>query len=486
MSEQYEAANVAPGVPISLHPLQVEVRGQVLQPGDAGYDEARRVYNAMIDRHPSVIVRCADAADVVSAVNFAREHNLTVSVRGGGHNVGGFAVNDGGMVIDLSRMKGIRVDPTQRTVRAEGGVTWGDLDHATHRFGYAVPGGIVSTTGIAGLTLGGGVGNLTRPYGLTCDSVLAVDIVTADGQFLTASADEHADLFWAIRGGGGNFGVVTSFLYRMHPLSVAIGGPVFYASEKIGDAMRFYRDYLATAPTELNAYFGLHILPPAPHIPESLQGKYVGMIFVCYVGPQEQADSVVGPIRAFGPPLLDLVAPVPYPVLNTAFDAVLPPGLQHYWKADFATGLSDEAIDVHLHYGRQIPTFQSGMHLYPCNGAAHTVAKDATAFNWRDAEFVYNVVAVGPDREGNERRIAWAREYWSALRPYAAGGSYVNFLMDEGADRVKATYRDNYDRLVALKNTFDPTNLFHVNQNIKPTGQPERPDAAPGRETPRH
>jgi FAD/FMN-containing dehydrogenase len=448
--------------------LKTGLRGRLITPDDADYNAARQVYNGMIDRHPRLIVRVVDAADIMLAIKFAREHEMAVSVRGGGHNVNGFAVNDGGLVIDLSDMKGIRVDPVARTVRAEGGCTWGNLDHATHAFGMAVPGGIVSTTGIAGLTLGGGIGNLTRPCGLSCDNLLSADVITADGRFLTTSANQNADLFWGLRGGGGNFGIVTSFEYRLHPVDTVLGGPIFYPLEKSREAMRFYRDFMTTAPNEINSYFGFHMLPPAPFVPTHLHGVNVCMILSCYVGSLEKGEELVKPLRAFGPPQLDLLGPMPFPALNSLFDALLPAGLHHYWKAHFVKELSDEAIDVHAIYGAKVPTYQSGMHMYPIDGAAHQVGQSDTAFSYRDARWTINIVGISPNAVDMPDHIRWVREYWDALRPHSEAGTYVNFLGDEGEERIKAAYRENYGRLVALKNTYDPTNLFHINQNIVP------------------
>jgi FAD/FMN-containing dehydrogenase len=446
------------------------LRGELIGPDDEGYDVARKVYNGMINRRPRLIARCVDVADVITAVNFARENKLTLAVRGGGHNVAGLGTCDDGLVIDLSRMKGILVDPVKRSARVEGGCTWGDLDHATHAFGLAAPGGIISTTGIAGLTLGGGLGHLTRKCGLSCDNLISADVVTADGRFLTASADENEDLFWGLRGGGGNFGVVTSFEYKLHSVSIVLGGPVFYPIEKTRDVLRFYREFIAQAPEELGAFFGFQIGPPAPFIPEHLQGVTMCLIVACYAGPLEKGEEVVKPIREFGPPVLDHIGPMPYPALASAFDSLLPSGLQHYWKADFWNELSDEAIDVHVEYGRQVPSVQSTMHIYPINGAAHRVGKDETAFSYRDAQFSNVIAAMYPNPEDTPKNKAWVQEYWSALHPYSAGAAYVNFMMDdEGEDRIKATYQENYEQLVVLKNKYDPTNLFHINQNIKPT-----------------
>jgi FAD/FMN-containing dehydrogenase len=448
--------------------LQTTLRGELIQRGDETYDALRVVYNSMIDRRPRLIARCVNAADVITAVNFAREHELALSVRGGGHNVAGFAVCDDGLVIDLSLMKGVRVDPQQRTARAEGGCTWGDFDHATHAFGLATPSGIISTTGIGGLTLGGGFGHLARRYGLSCDNLISADVVTANGSFLTASAEENRDLFWALRGGGGNFGVVTSFEFRLHPVSTVLGGPVFYPIDKSEDVLRFYRDYMAEAPEDMSAFFGFHLAPPAPFIPKHLHLVPVCAIVACYTGELERGEEIIKPLREFGPPAIDLLGPMPYPALNSLFDALLPAGLQHYWKADFVSELSDEAIAVHVEYGPKVPTVPSGMHIYPLNGAIHRVEKDETAFSYRDAGFVHAMIAVDEGPEHMPEYISWVQEYWSALRPFSAGGSYVNFLMDEGEDRIKATYRDNYERLVEIKRKYDPTNLFHMNQNINP------------------
>ena len=453
----------------AIKELESGLRGELTQPDDENYDEVRAVYNAMIDRHPRFIARCVDTADVMTAVNFARDNELTLAIRGGGHNVAGLGTCDDGIVIDLSLMKGIQVDPTKRTAHVGGGCTLGDVDHATHAFGLATPGGIISTTGVAGVTLGGGVGHLTRKYGLSCDNLISVDIVTADGRFLIASADENADLFWAVRGGGGNFGVVTSFQFKLYPVSEIFGGLVFYPVEKAGDVLRFYRDFIAEAPEDLGAFFAFQIGPPVPFIPKELQGVTMCAIAICYSGPMDKAEEIVKPIREFGPPAVEHVGAMPFPALQSAFDALLPAGLQHYWKADFVNELSDELIEVHTKHGPQVPTFQSTMHTYPINGAAHRVGDNETAFSYRDANFVHVIAAMYPDPADTPKNVAWVKNYWSALHPHSAGGAYVNFLMEEGQDRIKATYRGNYDRLVEIKNKYDPTNLFHINQNIKPT-----------------
>ncbi len=444
------------------------IRGDLIAPDHPDYDAARKVYNAMIDKRPALVVRAADVADVIATVALAREHGLPLAVRGGGHNVAGLGSVDDGVVLDLSRMRGVRVDPERYTARVEGGATWGDVDHATHAFGLATPCGIISTTGVGGLTLGGGFGHLARQYGLAADNLLAADVVTADGRLLHASADEHPDLFWAIRGGGGNFGVVTSFEFRLHPASIVLGGPVIYPIEKSAEAMRFYREFMAQAPREVSAFFAFHLAPPAPFVPEHMHFQPVAMIIACYNGPLEEGEKVVRPLREFGPPLLDLLAPLPYPALNSMFDALLPPGLQHYWKADFVTGLTDDMIAIHEQYGPQVPTVPSGLHLYPLSGAIHDKRPDETAFSYRDAEFIHIMIAVDPDPAPMPAHIQWVRDYWSALHPLSAGGAYVNFLMEEGEERIRTTYRGNYDRLRAIKTRYDPTNLFRVNQNIPP------------------
>jgi FAD/FMN-containing dehydrogenase len=452
-----------------IQEFKSSLRGQLIQPGDEAYESARQVYNAMIDRRPRFIARCAGAADVASAVNFARENRLSLAVRGGSHNVAGFSVCDDGLVIDLSMMKGVHIDTAKRRARAEGGCTWGDLDKVTHSFGLATPGGVISTTGVAGLTLGGGIGHLTRKYGLSCDNVTSMEVVTADGRSVTADPGQHADLFWALRGGGGNFGVVTSFEFKLHPVHTVFAGPVLYPLEQSRDALHFYRDYMAQAPEEMNAFFAFLIVPPGPPFPEHLHNRTMCGVVCCYVGPQEKAEEVLKPLRDFGPPAFDHLGPMPFPALQSAFDGLVPRGLQHYWKADFVKKLSDQAIDAHVKYGPRIPTVSSAVHIYPTSGAVQRIRKDETAFSYRDADFVHVIAAMYPDPADTPANKAWVREYWEALHPYSAGGSYVNFLMEEGEDRVAASYRDNYQRLAAIKHKYDPANLFRMNQNIKPT-----------------
>jgi len=449
--------------------LQASLRGDLIQSDDESYETAREVYNAMIDKRPALIARCADVADVISAVNFAREQGLTLAIRGGGHNGAGLGTCDDGLVIDLSSMRGIRVDLVDRTVRVEGGATWGDVDHATHAFGLATPSGIISTTGVGGLTLGGGLGHLTRKCGLTIDNLLAADVVLADGSFVTASEDENEDLFWAIRGGGGNFGVVTSFLFRLHPISTVIGGPTLWPLEQAPEVMRWYRDFIANAPEDLNGFFAFLTVPPGPPFPEHLHLKKMCGIVWCYTGPKEKADEVFAPVLEVGTPALHGVGEMPYPALQGAFDGLYTPGLQWYWKADFINELSDEAIKEHMKYAEG-PTLHSTMHLYPINGAAHRVGKNDTPWSYREATWGMVIAGVDPDPGNKEIITDWARNYWEAIHPYSAGGAYVNMMMDEGQERVKAAYRDNYDRLAATKRKYDPQNLFRVNQNIRPGG----------------
>ena len=446
-----------------------QVRGAVIRRGEVGYDTARQVYNAMIDKHPALIVRCTDIADVVGAVTFAREHGLTLAVRGGGHNGGGLGTCDGGLVIDLSPLKGVYVDPDARTVRVGGGCTWGDVDHATHAFGLATPSGIISTTGVGGLTLGGGLGHLSRKCGLSIDNLLEVQMVLADGQIVTANAAHHQDLFWAVRGGGGNFGVVTSFLFRLHPISTVVAGPMLWPLERATELLRWYRDFLPAAPDDLNGFFAFLGVPPGPPFPEALHLQKMCGIVWCYTGPSEDADAAFAPIRQVaGGPVLDLVGPLPHPALQGMFDAVYPPGQQWYWRADFVNEIGDEAIARHVEYAAALPTWQSTMHLYPIDGAVHRLGKNDTAFSYRDAIWAEVIVGVDPDPANAARITAWTKAYWEALHPYSAGGAYVNMMMDEGQERVKASYRDNYASLVAIKNAYDPANLFRVNQNIKP------------------
>jgi FAD/FMN-containing dehydrogenase len=448
--------------------FRASLRGELIEPGDAGYDAARKVYNAMIERRPRLIARCADVADVMAAVKFGREQKLLVAIRCGGHNAGGLGVCDDGLVIDLSRMNYVRVDPKKKTVQVCGGALWRDVDHATHAFGLAVPSGIISTTGVAGLTLGGGLGYLARRYGLTIDNLLAVEMVLADGRFVTASAKENSDLFWAVRGGGGNFGVVTSFLFKGQPVHTVYGGPMFWPLEDAAEMMRWYRDFIVKAPDDVYGFFAFHTIPPAAPFPENFHLKKMCGIVWCYTGPIKKAEKVFKAIRKFKAPAIDLAGPIPHPALQSLFDGLYPPGMQWYWKADFVRTLPDEAIAKHLKHAATLPTLQSTMHLYPINGAAGRVKRGATAWWHRDANWTEVIVGVDPDPGKKEEISAWAKEYWSALHPYSAGGAYINFMMDEGEERIRATYGKNYKRLAKIKKRYDPGNLFRVNQNIRP------------------
>jgi FAD/FMN-containing dehydrogenase len=452
----------------TIDELREQVRGEVIGPGDDGYEEARRVYNAMIDRRPAVVVRAVNAGDVIASVNFARENQLDLALRGGGHSVPGFGTCDDGVVIDFSRMRGVRVDPPSQTARAEGGATWGDFNAATHAFGLATTGGIISTTGVAGLTLGGGIGYLDRGFGLSCDNLVSADVVTADGRFLVASERENEDLFWAIRGGGGNFGVVTSLEFQLHPVKDIYGGPMFFELEHAGDILRFYREFIAEAPEELGGFPAFQIAPPLPFIPEDRHGDTFIAFVACWAGPLEQGEQAVAPIREVAPIVAEHVGPMPYPALNSAFDALVPPGLQHYWKANFVTDLTDEAIEAHLQHGPKVPVVNSTVHVYPINGACHRVAAEETAFAYRDANFATVIAGMWPDPAENESSIAWVRDYYNATAPLSEEGGYVNFMADDDQDRIKANYRGNYARLVDIKRKYDPDNLFHLNQNIKP------------------
>jgi FAD binding domain/Berberine and berberine like len=459
-------------VAIATPELASSLRGRLITEDDVDYDSARRVFNAMIDRRPRFIVQTTDEADVMAAVKFAGQEGLPLSVRGGGHGVAGFAMNDGGIVIDLSLMKGIRVDPVRRTVRVQGGCTWGDVDHATHAFGLATPGGAISTTGVAGLTLGGGIGHLTRRCGLSCDNLIAADVVTADGEFVVTNEKENADLLWGLRGGGGNFGVVTSFEFRLHEVSTVYAGPLLWRLDRAHEALKFYREFIAAAPEELNALFAFLVVPAGPPWPEHLHNKTMCGCAVCYSGPLEDAEEALRPLRDFGPPALDGLGPMPFPMLQTAFDEENPWGLHNYWKGDFYTELNDDVIDAHLKFAPRIPNIFSGAMTFPLNGAAQRVGKNATAWSYRDANFATVIYAADADPEQTPGQTEWVRDYWSALHPHSAGGSYVNFLMDEGQDSVAASYRDNYGRLVELKRKYDPGNLLRMNQNIDPQGGP--------------
>jgi FAD/FMN-containing dehydrogenase len=441
----------------------------IVGPDDPGYDEARAVHNGMIDKRPAFVVRCSSADDVARAIAFARTHHAPLAVRGGGHNGGGLGVVDDGVVIDLAGMTDVVADPDAGTVRVGGGCTWGEVDRVTAEHGRATPSGIISTTGVGGLTLGGGLGHLTRRFGLTIDSLIAADVVLADGAQVHASADEHPELFWALRGGGGNFGVVTSFEFRTHPIgSTLMAGPTFWPIEQTPEVMRFYREFLPAAPRSVNGFFALMTVPPVDLFPEELHLRKVCAVMWCVVGSEDDATRLLAPVHDVGTPLLHGVGPVPHPVLQSLFDGLYTKGLQCYWRADFVNELSDELIERHLEWGQRLPSMHSTMHLYPIDGAVHDVAPGDTAFSYRDAQWAEVIFGVDPDPANADAMRDWCVGYWEATHPHSAGGAYVNFMMEEGQERVRATYRDNYDRLARVKAQYDPDNVFRVNQNIRP------------------
>jgi FAD/FMN-containing dehydrogenase len=442
--------------------------GELIGPEDASYDEARALYNAMIDRRPAIIARPAGSEDVAAVVRFAREHDLPIAIRGGGHNGAGLASVDDGVVIDLARLKPISVDPATRTVRVGGGALWGEVDAATHGHELAVPAGIVSTTGVGGLTLGGGSGYLTRRHGLTIDNLLSAEVVLADGRIVRASADEEPDLFWALRGGGGNFGVVTEFTFQAHPSTTIVGGPTFWALEDADELLAAYREWLPSAPRNVCGFFAFHIVPPAPPFPEAIHLRQVCGIVWCIDASDEDAEKAMAPLLSVVEPLMHGVGRMPLKDLNAAFDGLYGPGDQWYWRGDFFDEIPDEAVALNREWNSRMPTFKSGSHIYPIDGAAQDVAVEDTAFAYRNATYSQVIIAVDPDPAGAQAVKDWAIGYWEAVHPYSAGGAYVNFMMEESQTRVKATYGPNYERLARVKAHYDPDNAFHVNQNIVP------------------
>jgi FAD/FMN-containing dehydrogenase len=448
--------------------LRSQVRGEVIVPGDADYEDARKVHNGMIDRRPVAVVRVSNAGDVMTTVRYARDNNLAVAIRGGGHSGPGFGTCDGGVVIDFSKLRGVRVDPIAKTARAECGATWGDFNAATHAFGLATTGGIISTTGIAGLTLGGGIGYLSRGFGLSLDNLISADVVTADGKMIIASERDNADLFWAIRGGGGNFGVCTSLEYRLRPVQNVYWGPMFYEIKETANILRFYRDYIKNAPEQMGAFPAFQIAPPLPFIPENRHGDMFCAIVACWAGDPAEGERRFKPFHDVAEVKAEMVGPVPYPAINAAFDGLFPKGLRQYWKGNFVKELSDEAIAVHVQHGPRAPTVSSTMHLYPINGACHNVAADATAFGHRDSNFAMVVVSGWNDPADDKANIEWVRGYSKAMAPYSEVGGYVNFMDGDDTTRIPANYGRNYDRLVGIKRKYDPDNVFRVNQNISP------------------
>ena len=443
--------------------------GRLIGPEDGDYDEARAVYNAMIQRQPGLLARCAGPADVAKTIAFARAHELPLAVRGGGHNGAGLGTCDNGVVIDLSLMRDIEVDPQARTVRVGGGCTWGEVDRATNEHGLATPSGIISTTGVGGLTLGGGLGHLTRKHGLAIDNLLEAELVLASGKRVRASSDENPDLYWGIRGGGGNFGVVTSFLFRLHDVDTVVGGPTFWPVEAAAEVLSVYREFLPAAPRDLNGFFAFHTVPPGPPFPEEIHLREVCGVVWCHLGTEEQAAEAMAPmLDALPEPLMHGPHSMPHPDLQSAFDALYPAGDQWYWRADFVKEIPDEAVDIHARFGADMPTMKSTMHMYPIDGAAHDVGSADTAWSYRDAKWGSVFAGVDPDPANLDPIRRWSIDYHEALHPYSAGGAYVNMMMDEGQERVRASYRDNYDRLAQVKGTYDPDNVFCINQNIQP------------------
>ena len=445
-----------------------DFRGELIAPRDPGYDVARMTHNGMIDKRPALVARCVDVADVQAALRYGRDQGIPIAVRCGGHSGPGFGTVDDGIVLDLSPMAGVRVDPSSGTVRVEGGATLAAVDHATHPFGLAVPAGIISTTGVGGLVLGGGIGHLTRSCGLSIDNLLEADVVLADGHVVRASEDENADLFWALRGGGGNFGIVTSFLFRAHPVHTVVAGPHLFPIDRAAEVMRAYADFVPTADWRLGGFFAYLIVPPVAPFPEELHMQNMCGVVWCFNGPPAEADAALEPFRALGP-ALDGVAPVPFPALQSAFDGLFPRGTEQYWRGDYVDQLTDEAIDRYAEMGATVPTISSAMHLYPIDGAAHDVAPDATAWGARGLRWAEVIVGASIE-PGHAREMRdWTVDFFDAVHPYAAtGGGYVNFMMEEGSDRLRATYGPNYRRLQQVKAAYDPDNVFRVNQNISP------------------
>ena len=452
----------------TLQSLQEKVRGTLITPDHEGYDVARAVYNGMIDKRPAAVLQVSQVADVISAVNFAREEGMDIALRGGGHSAPGFGTCDGGLVIDFVNRRGVWVDPSTATARAETGATWADFNHATNAFGLATTGGIIGSTGVTGLTLGGGIGYLSRKYGLSCDNLKSADVVTADGKFRVASATQNDDLFWALRGGTGNFGVVTSLEFNLHPVDVVYGGVIIYLLEHAEAVAQLYREAIATGPEDFGVFLGVHQGPEVPFLPVEFHGRPVVVLVGGWTGPHDEGQRQWQPFLDVAPVAGSFVGPLPYPVLNTLFDDALPKGLQAYWKAEFLPSLSDEVIQVAKHFGQGVPSQQTANHFYPINGAVHRVPKDATAFPYRDANFAAVIAGMWENLADNEANIRWVRDFAAALREHSAGGAYINFMDADDQSRIKENYAGNYARLASIKTKYDPDNMFHINQNIKP------------------
>jgi FAD/FMN-containing dehydrogenase len=450
---------------VSVEGLASAVKGRVVEPADADYDDSRALFNAMIDKRPAAIAYCVDEADVAAAIRYAKEHGLRIAVRSGGHNGGGLGSVDDGLVIDLSPMKLITVDAAAKIARVQGGALLKEVLETTHQEGLTLPVGIIGTTGVGGLTLGGGVGHFSRSFGLTIDNLLAATVVLADGTVVQTDAEREPDLFWALRGGGGNFGVVTEFTFRLHPATTVLAGPVLYDIDDAGDVLRWYRDFVPEQPDELGIWYGLVSVPPGPPFPEELHLRKTAALVLTQAGEEE--SEALRAARSFGTPLLDGVSPLPVPVWNTAFDGVYPAGDQWYWRGEFVEELSDDAIDVHLRFHESVPTWKSTMHLYSIDGAASRPGNDETAWGYRNAKWAQVIAGVDPDPANADAISEWTRAYSDALKPYVVGSGYSNFAMDE-PDRVRGMYGANYDRLGRIKAQYDPDNTFRVNQNIAP------------------
>jgi FAD/FMN-containing dehydrogenase len=454
----------------SIAELAQSLRGELITPGAPGYDDARAIWNAAHDRYPALIVRCAGVADVMRAVEFARSEELLVSVRGGSHSIPGFSTNDGGIVIDLSPMDAVRVDPQRRTATVQTGATWSQFDHETQAFGLATTGGLVSSTGVAGFTLGGGVGWLMRKHGLAADNLLSADVVTADGQLVHASEDENPELFWGLRGGGGNFGIATSLEYQLHRVGPTVtAGVVFYPGDRAKEILRFYRDFVEEAPDELTTLVNLLTAPPAPFLPEEWHGEQLVALIGMHCGSLEDGDEAVRPLRELGDPVADLMGPLPYAAMQSLVDPLWGRGAHSYMKAGWLGGLDDAAIDTLVRHHREVTSPKTEIHVHHVGGAVARVPAAATAVGDRSAPFLLNIIASTFTADGYDSAVAWAQELHTAITPSLTGSSYINFLSAEGDERVRAAYGVNYDRLVALKDEYDPTNLFRLNQNIRPS-----------------
>ncbi|MCG8578944.1 MAG: FAD-binding oxidoreductase [Bacteroidales bacterium] len=454
---------------MNFESLKLSCKGQLVLPDNPQYDEARKVYNAMIDKHPAAILFCQDEEDVKHGILFAKENKLDLAIRGGGHNGAGLGTCDAGLVLDMSPMKQIEIDSDNKTAKVQAGCTLGEVDKATHEHGLMVPGGIISTTGIAGLTLGGGIGYFTRKLGLTIDNLLGARVVLANGQIVNCNAIQHPDLFWAIRGGGGNFGVVVQFAFKLSPISIVHAGPMFWELEDAKEVMKFFDRFTKEADIDLYGFFAFLVVPPGDPFPKHLHNKKVCGIVWNYTGPAQRVEEVYQPIRDFKKPIFDLIMEIPVPGLNSLFDDLYPAGYQWYWKAHYINELTDACIDTNISFGETLPSLHSTTHFYPIDGKVHQMASDETAWVNRDNRWVQVIVGVDPEPVNKEKVTNWCRSYYDAMIPFAIKGAYVNFMMKEGEERIRSSYRENYDKLVGIKTKYDPDNIFHINQNIKPS-----------------